>query len=40
MIKLIKNVDVYAPEHLGVKDILVAGTRIAALAEDILPSPP
>ena len=33
MINLIRNGLIYAPEPLGVKDILVAGGKIAALAE-------
>lgn len=35
MIKIIKNVHVYAPEDLGVLDVLVAQDRIAYLAKDI-----
>lgn len=35
MIKIIKNVDVYSPLRLGEKDILIAGERIAAIADDI-----
>ena len=35
MIKIIKNVDVYSPLHLGKKNILIAGERIAAIADDI-----
>ncbi len=35
MIKLIKNADVYAPEHIGKKDILIADGRIAAIDESI-----
>jgi hypothetical protein len=33
MIKLIKNVDVYAPDHLGKKDVLVAGKKVAAIED-------
>ena len=25
---LIKNADVYAPEHLGIKDVLICGAQI------------
>ena len=35
MIKLIKNVKVYAPQYLGVKDILVCDRRIAAIDENV-----
>ncbi len=35
MIKIIKNVDVYSPLQLGKKDILIAGERVAAIADDI-----
>ena len=35
MIKLIKNANVYAPEHLGKRDILVCGDKIAEIAEHI-----
>jgi beta-aspartyl-dipeptidase (metallo-type) len=35
MLLLIRNADVYAPEHLGHRDILVSGGRILALAERI-----
>ncbi len=35
MLKLLKNADVYAPEHLGRRDILIAGERIAALAPSL-----
>ena len=31
MIKLIKNADIYAPAHLGMGDILIAGERICAI---------
>ncbi|OTN76236.1 beta-aspartyl peptidase [Enterococcus sp. 8G7_MSG3316] len=33
--KLIKQVDVYAPEHLGVKDILLSGDKILAIDDEI-----
>lgn len=32
---LIKNADLYAPEHIGLRDILVAEGRIAAVALDL-----
>ncbi|MEA4921003.1 MAG: beta-aspartyl-peptidase [Clostridiaceae bacterium] len=35
MIKLIKNADLYAPEHVGLRDILICGGKIAKIAEDI-----
>lgn len=37
MIKIIKNADIYAPEHLGKKDILIAGERIAFIDDQIDP---
>ena len=33
MLILLKNVDIYAPEHLGVGDLLLAGGRIAAVGQ-------
>jgi len=35
MITLIKRAEVYAPEYAGVKDVLLLGDKIAAVAEDI-----
>ncbi len=35
MITIIRNVDVYTPEHLGVKDILLLGNKIAAIENSI-----
>ena len=35
MIKLLKNADVYAPEHLGKKDVLIAGERICRIDDKI-----
>ena len=35
MMKLLKNADVHAPTHLGLRDVLVAGGRIAAIAEKL-----
>lgn len=35
MIKLLKNCDVYAPEHLGKNDILIAGDKIEKIAPQI-----
>ncbi|MFT4006308.1 MAG: beta-aspartyl-peptidase [Lacrimispora sp.] len=31
IIKLLKNADVYAPEHLGLRDILICDTKIASI---------
>ncbi|MEH2958274.1 beta-aspartyl-peptidase [Candidatus Merdisoma sp. JLR.KK006] len=35
MLKLIKNAAVYAPEYLGIQDILIGDSRILKLASDI-----
>ncbi|MCB0438268.1 MAG: beta-aspartyl-peptidase [Mangrovimonas sp.] len=35
MLTLIKNANVYAPSHLGKKDLLIAGEKIIAIAETI-----
>lgn len=35
MIKLVKEVKVYAPDFLGLKDILIIGEKIAAIEDDI-----
>jgi beta-aspartyl-dipeptidase (metallo-type) len=35
MIKLLKNLQVFAPDNLGVKDILIANNTIAAIEDDI-----
>ena len=35
MLKLLKNCDVYAPKHLGMRDILLAGDKIMKVAEKI-----
>ncbi len=35
MFKLIKGGDVYAPEHLGVQDILIAGEKILRIGEEL-----
>ncbi len=35
MLTLIKNAQVYAPERLGVNDVLMAGTKIAAVGQHI-----
>ena len=32
---LIKNADVYAPEHLGTRDLFIAGGKIVAMAEKL-----
>ena len=37
MFKLIKGAEVYAPEKLGIQDILVVGEQIAALGKDLDP---
>ena len=33
MIKLIQNIDIYAPEHLGKKDVLVIHDKIVKIAD-------
>ena len=35
MIKLLKNADVYAPEHLGKKDVLIVGEKICRIDDKI-----
>ena len=35
MVTLIKNIDVYQPEHIGVRDILLLGGKIAAVGEHL-----
>lgn len=35
MITIVRNADVYAPEHLGKKDILLIGNKIAAIENSI-----
>ena len=35
MIKLLKNAEVYAPAYLGKKDVLVVGTKIARIDDEI-----
>ena len=35
MLKLLKNCDVYAPERLGKRDILIAGEKIMLVEEKI-----
>lgn len=35
MIKLLKNCDVYAPQHLGIRDILIIGDKIKAIGTDL-----
>ena len=37
---LIKNADLYAPEHVGARDILMAGGKIIAVAPSLEPSRP
>ena len=36
MIKLIQNIDIYAPEHLGKKDVLIILDKIVKIAENII----
>ena len=36
---LIKNAEVYAPDHLGVRDLFLAGGKICAIQESINPGP-
>jgi len=38
MLKLIKSADVYAPQYLGKRDILIADSRIMAIEESINPA--
>lgn len=35
MLKIIKNIDVYSPEKLGIKDVLIIGNKIGAIGENI-----
>lgn len=35
MLTIIKNADIYAPKHIGIKDILLAGGKIAAIEDKI-----
>ena len=35
MIKLIQNTELYTPEYLGKKDILIAGNKIVAIADNL-----
>lgn len=35
MIKIIKNIKVYAPEYMGVQDVLLVNDKIAAIGNDI-----
>ena len=35
MIKLIQNTELYAPEYLGKKDLLIAGNKIVAIADNL-----
>jgi beta-aspartyl-dipeptidase (metallo-type) len=39
MLKIIKNADIYAPEYLGRKDILIGGEKILAIEDNIELSP-
>ena len=35
MMKLVKGVEIYAPESLGIKDVFIAGDRICAIEDNI-----
>ena len=35
MFTLIKNTDLYAPEHVGMRDILLCGDKVVKIAENI-----
>ena len=35
MMKLIQNIDVYAPQHLGKKDVLTINDKIVKIAEHL-----
>ena len=35
MIKLLKNADIYAPDPLGYKDILIVGSKICRIQDDL-----
>ncbi len=35
MIKLLKNAEVYTPEYIGKKDILIAGSKVAKIEDSI-----
>lgn len=35
MITIIRNINVYKPEHLGIKDVLLIGNKIAAIEDNI-----
>jgi beta-aspartyl-dipeptidase (metallo-type) len=35
MITVIKNIDVYAPEHLGIKDVVIVGDKIEGIYDSI-----
>ncbi|HBV68216.1 MAG TPA: beta-aspartyl-peptidase, partial [Clostridiales bacterium] len=35
MIKIIKNIKVYAPEYMGVQDVLLVNDKIAYIGNDI-----
>lgn len=32
---LLRNADLYAPSHVGIRDILIEGTRITRIEEDL-----
>ena len=35
MVTIIRNADIYAPEHLGAADVLLLGGSIAAVGKDL-----
>ena len=35
MLKLIKNIHVYSPEDMGVKDVLIAANKICRISDEI-----
>lgn len=37
---LLKNVEVYAPEHLGRRDVLIGGEQVLAVAPELSPNLP
>lgn len=35
LIKLIRNVELYGPEYMGRKDVLIVGEKISFIGEDV-----
>lgn len=35
MLKIIRNINVYKPEHAGIKDVLILGNKVAAIEDSI-----